>query len=166
MYARAVSLVLILVVLAGFTFRRYMNWTYDHVAMSEPVNSPDGLYVAQFYDMPEQSNWPYGRGAFVSPRFVPPWLYSDLVFASYCRRESLAWAAVRSLVVTCATDGTSSKVFPAPGGISIRLVKVPASNHSLERAGPAPRAVPAAPGLACTAGTSVDCRGAAAQFNR
>ena len=114
-----VAIILLLLLSAG-VWAYSLVWSVDRTPLGEPAISLNGLYVAQFYSMPETSEKPYGHGVYVRYRFVPAWVKSTDVFAGYCgQNEHLNWLPENRLVVHCHTPEDMPILKAPPAGISV-----------------------------------------------
>ena len=118
-----ISAVLLLVLSAGLWAYSFL-WNFEHGPIGSPAVSPNGLYVAQFYHLPETSQKAHGQGVYVRYRFVPGWVTSTDVFASYCKSgERLAWHASNELTIYCDTSDKPIFMTP-PRNVRVKHVSV------------------------------------------
>ena len=119
MWKWIIAFALLLLVIAGLGIK-FLTWRTYNFQLSEPVVSPNGLYYAQVFEMPDGSPKAYGSGVYIGYRFIPAWLNSTLVFAAYCRDTTLNWPTSQELEISCRTKDDPLFSQP-PSGITVRF---------------------------------------------
>jgi hypothetical protein len=110
----------LLLLLSVYLWAKAHSWNTFHYQLSAPVISPNGLYYAQVFEVPDGEPKAYGSGVYIGYRLIPPWLSSTLVFAAYCRDETLNWVSAQKLHVSCRTSDDPI-LLPAPADIVVEF---------------------------------------------
>ena len=93
-------------------------WRFDYFPLGDAISGK--YHIAQVRTLTEDSELPYGQGAFVRRRFIPLWASSKLVFSAYCERSmSVEWQAADRLSVNCVLTKSGKLKLSTPADIDV-----------------------------------------------